>query len=244
MKPWEPYITTRAVQPVVSGFEMLGYRAEEILAAGNISRAALEDADGRVPHQAMMAVWEQGLALTKDPFLGIHLAEAAPVQSFGVHTYALLSSPTLREAYRRACRYQRLIHEITDLHFIEEETEGILQHALPGGRPVSRHPAEFLATLWVRFGRLIAGDTFVPSQVCFAHPTPAETGEYERLFQAPVHFSSGRTAMHMSNDYLDIPNATADAGLTGVLDDYAERLLTQLPRQATMSERRAFWFLA
>lgn len=51
--------------------------------------------------------------VTRDDHLGIHLAEAVPIQSFEVHSYALLSSSTLREAYRRACRYQCLIHEAT-----------------------------------------------------------------------------------------------------------------------------------
>lgn len=46
----------------------------------------------------------------QDNFLGMHLATAAPIESFEVHAYALLSSPNLREAYRRACRYQQLIH--------------------------------------------------------------------------------------------------------------------------------------
>ena len=67
---------------------------------------------------------------------------------------------------------QRLIHEVTDLTLEENADEGILRHALPDGRSVPRHPAEFLATLWIRFGRLITGDNWAPSLVCFAHEKP------------------------------------------------------------------------
>jgi hypothetical protein len=122
-----PLVSIRAVQPVVAALEALGYRTEQIFARAGLSKGVLDDADGGIPHTAMMAFWQEALAATGDEHLGLHLAEAAPVEAFGVHAYALLSSPTLREAYRRAFRYQRLIHEATDLTFDEAASEGVLQ---------------------------------------------------------------------------------------------------------------------
>ena len=174
MKTLEPHITVRAVQPVVAGLEALGHDVDEILARAPIRRKDLENADGRIPHRTMMEMWRSAIELTGDDNLGIHVALAAPVASFAVHAYALLSSPTLREAYRRGCRYQRLIHESTNLEFDEGQYEGVLRHSLPGGRAVPRHPAEFLATVWVRFGRLVTGGDWVPNAVCFAHTEPAD----------------------------------------------------------------------
>jgi AraC-like DNA-binding protein len=234
---WEPFITVRAVQPVVAAIESLGYDADKMLAICGIARPILDDADGRIPHRAMMQFWQEALTITADDHLGIHLAEAAPIDALGVHAYAALSSPTLSEAYRRACRYQRLIHEATDLQYDEEGDEGVLHHALPGGRSVPRHPAEFLVTLWVRLGRLVTGDDWSPLLVCFAHDAPPDTAEYERVFHAPIQFASGRTAIHVDNQILAAPNRRADLGLIRVLDDYAERLLEQMPRDATLSER-------
>jgi lambda repressor-like predicted transcriptional regulator len=147
MRNLEPHITVRAVQPIIAALEALGHQVDGILAEAKISRATLQNADGRVPHSAMMLFWERARMITGDNHLGIHLAEAAPIQSFKVHSYAMLSSSTLCEAYRRACRYQRLIHEATDLIFEEGNNEGVLRHALPGERPVPRHPAEALAPI-------------------------------------------------------------------------------------------------
>lgn len=237
MTAWEPFLTVRALQPVVSALEACGHPADAILRAAKIERHVLDDAEATVPQRAMGALWEHARALTGDDHLGIHLAEAAPVRSFEVHAYAMLSSPTLRDAYQRACRYQRLIHEVTDLTLEEGKQEGVLRHALPGGRPVSRHPAEFLATLWVRLGRLVTGDDWVPAQVVFAHAAPSETTEHARVFRAPLRFASGRTALHVPNQILDAPNPRADAGLVGVLDRYAATLLEHLPRRATLSDR-------
>ena len=89
-----------------------------MLSAAGIPASILGDPNARVPQPAMTALWRHALETTGDEYLGIHLAEAAPLRSFEVHGHAMLSSPTLRDAYRRACRYQRLIHEVTDLSLI------------------------------------------------------------------------------------------------------------------------------
>lgn len=226
----EPNITVRAVVPIVRGLEALGHPAAEFLAAASIPSDVLDDTDGRIPHSRMMRLWEEAAAATGDAHLGIHVAEAAPLESFEVHAYAVLSSPRLRDAFRRACRYQRLIHEATDLVFDEGKDEGVLRHALPDGRAVPRHPAEALATLWARFGRLVAGEAWRARLVRFAHRAPADTHEHERVFGAPVEFATGVTAMHVANAVLDAPNHRADAGLAAVLDRYAGGLLEAAPQ--------------
>lgn len=239
-KPSEEHPTwlhARAVRPVVDALKALGYDTEALLQRCNIASTMLQAVDGKIPHRAMMHLWQAAQAATADDQLGLHLAEAAPIDAFGIHTYALLASPTLREAYRRACRYQRLIHTGTELVFHEEATAGILQHLLPGGASAPRQPAEFLVTLWVRFGRLLLGNDFTPTLVCFAHPAPQDTREHVRIFQISIQFRSGRTAIYVPNPLLDRPNQKADIGLTRLLDEYALRLLADAPTATTFSAR-------
>jgi len=235
MKPLEPRITVRAVQPVVAGLEALGQDVDAILARAPIRRDELQNADGRIPHGTMMEMWRSAVELTGDDNLGLHVAIAAPLASFTVHAYALLSSPNLREAYRRGCRYQRLIHEATNLEFTEGPREGVLRHSLPGGRTVPRHPAEFLATVWLRFGRLITGSDWAPNAVYFAHVEPGDTSEHARFFDAPIRFASGRTAVHVPNSILDAENPRRDEGLLAVLDEYAASLLAVAPESPSVA---------
>lgn len=237
MKNSEPHLTVRAALPVVAAFEALGHDADAVLQEAEIARSVLQDPEGRVPHSSMMKFWQCASELTGDDALGIHLAEAAPIKSFEVHAYALLASASLREAYRRACRYQRLIHEATDLSLVEGKGEAVLRHALPGGRSAPRQPAEFLATLWVRVGRMVSGVDWNPNLVCFAHEEPHDTSEHARVFRAPLRFASGVTAMHVADSVLDAPNPNADANLARLLDRYAEGLLQQAPRFTNFSER-------
>ena len=237
MATWEPQITARAIQPVVAGLAALGHPASAILREAGLTHNALEDVDARFPRAAMRRLWESALAETDDDCLGIHVAEAAPVDAFEVHAYAVLASPTLREGYRRVCRYQRLVHEVNHLDFDETAEEAVLRHALPGGRPAARHPAEFLATTWVRFGRMVAGDDWSPICVDFAHVPPADVTEHARVFRAPVQFAAARTAIHVAHDALDAPNPRADEALSRLFGRYADSLLARVPRHATLSDR-------
>jgi AraC-like DNA-binding protein len=237
MAHWEPQVTGRAIQPLVAGLEALGHAAPAILHDAGLARPALDDPDARFPRVALRRLWESALAATGDEALGLHLAEAAPVAAFEVHAHLLLASPTPREAYRRACRYQRLVHEVNHLRFEEAADEAVVSHALPGGRPASRHPAEFLAATWLRFGRLVARNEWSPNRVCFAHPRPADTAEHARIFRAPVQFAAGRTALHVPSHVLDAANPRADDSLARVLGRYAEGLLERVPQRGTLSDR-------
>lgn len=240
---WEPSVSVLAMRPVAAALRVLGYAVNPILKASGLTPEILKDIDGRIPHRTMMQFWNEALTVTADDYLGIHLAEAAPVDSLGIHAYATMASPTLREAYRRACRYQRLIHEVTDLVLDEGEEGGILHHALPGGLPVPRHPAEFLVTLWVRLGRMVLDVDWLPSMVCFAHEAPSNTSNHERFFCSAIQFSSGRTALHIPRHLLDATNSSANIGLVHMLDEYAERLMDQMPSAATLSERVRYLLL-
>lgn len=232
------HLTVRALQPLVAGLAALGTAPPPILRAAGIQPGILDDPDASIPSKDVGAFWRLALEATGDEMLGLHVAQAAPVETFDVHAYALLSSRTLREAYRRASRYQRLIHETTRLDFDEGPEHGTLVHALPGGRPVARHPAEFLATAWVRVGRLVLDREWLPEAVYFAHEAPPDTSEHERFFGAPVRFGAGRTALQVANETLDRVSAAPDDRLTAILDRHVGALLASRPSpRRSLSDR-------
>lgn len=237
------HLSVRALRPVAAGLEVLGHPVERFLEDAGIPASMLEDPDRRLPGGAMAALWKCAREFTADDRLGIHTAMAAPVESFGVHAYAALSSSTLRDAYHRTCRYQRLIHEVTELTFEDEPEEGVLRHNLPGGHSVARQPAEFLVTSWLRFGRLVTGLDWVPDLVCFEHERPVDATEHERLFGSRLQFQSGRTAMHIPGAVLDQVNPKADATLLRLLDSHADTLLERQPALGTVSGQIRGWLM-
>jgi AraC-like DNA-binding protein len=214
-----------------------------LLDAAGVSRAALVEPERYLPGGTMQAVWARALEMTRDDCLGLHLAMAAPVDAFDLHAYAMLSSPTLRDAFARACRYQRLINEGTTLTLREGPNDGTLQHALANGAAVARQPAEFLAATWVRIGRLVTGTEWLPSGVFFAHERPRDTSEHASIFGIAPHFSAARTALQLTTETLSLTNGRADATLAGLLDRYAVSLLDQHPVVRTITGQVHAWLV-
>ena len=233
----EPYLTSRAVRPLASGLEVLGHDPAPLLASAGIDGATLRDPDARVPWSAVLTLIAHAVDVTGDANLGLHIAERAEPGSLDVHFYAMLSSPTLGEAYERLCRYQRLIHETTRVELNVEGERATLRHVMPGGMAAPRQSAEFLVATWVRGGRLATGTDWAPAEVRFGHPAPPDPSHHHRFFGTPVIFGTGENALVLPAALLDAPCLRADKALLAVLDRYAGDRIERAPRTTSFADR-------
>lgn len=233
----EPFLTVRAVQPLVSGLTAMGHNPGPLLALAGLDEAALHDPDARVPARAVVSFIAQAVEATRDADLGLHLAQFADVGSADVHFYAIVSSPTLGAAYERVCRYQRLIHETNRVELDVQGDHAWLRHRRPGGLVAPRHTAEFLLAIWVRVGRLATETDWAPLEVRFAHAAPEDVREHARFFRAPVHFACGENALLLPRSLLEVPCGRADPALLAVLDRYAADRLARSPRPNSLADR-------
>jgi len=217
----EPTLTARAFLPLLSGLRQLGHDPAPLLAAVGVAPAMLEEPDRRIPMSAGSGLLARASVTTGDDCIGLHLAEHADLRTVDVHFYAMAASATLRSAYERLSRYQRLIHETTRIELSDTSDGLTLRHVLPGGFAAPRQTAEFLIAAWVRTGRLITGTDWSPLEIRFAHQEPESTGEHERFFRAPLRFSAGENAVVVAHSILSLPCSGADAVLASFLDRYA-----------------------
>lgn len=233
----EPYLTVRAIRPLVSGLRILGYQPESIFASLGITTAILDEPDAHIPMSVGVGLLTHAVEVTGDQDIGLHLAEHADLGTCDVHFYAMLSSPTLAAAYERLCRYQRLIHETTQVTLDVEGDHATLRHRMPGGIGVPRQSAEFIVAAWVRSGRVVTGNDWVPLQVRFAHPKPEDAREHTRFFRAPVYFATGENAVVLHHTLLELDCIKADPSLVAMLDRYAADRLVLAPRSASFVDR-------
>ena len=229
----EPHLAARAVRPLLSGLRALGHDPAPLLALVELDESALAEPDSPIPMRTVIALLNHASERTGDPDLSLHLAEHAELGSFDLHVYAILSSPTLRAGYERLVRYQRLIHETSQVELAVAGKQATLRHRLPGGLAVPRQSAEFIIACWVRAGRAAIGQDFAPVEVRFAHPAPPVVTSHARFFRAPVRFASGENSIVMSDALLDTPCVRADPALLSVLDRHALDRLAAAPAPAT-----------
>ena len=221
----EVALTARAFLPLLSGLRRLGHDPAPLLAAVGVDAKVLEDPDARIPMSAGAGLLARAEAVTGDDCIGLHLAEHADLRTVDVHFYAMASSETLRDAFSRLSRYQRLIHETSRIELSTTSGGMALRHVLPGGFAAPRQAAEFLLAAWVRTGRLVTGANWDPVDVRFAHAEPASAHELRRFFQAPIRFSAGENAMTVSEASLSLHCVGADPSLALLMDRYASEHL-------------------
>jgi AraC-like DNA-binding protein len=217
----EATLTARAFLPLLSGLRQLGHDPEPLLAGLGLTPTALEDPDARIPMSVGSGLLARAAASTGDDCIGLHLAEHADLRTVDVHFYAMAASDTLREAFERLSRYQRLIHETSRIEWSANAGGMAVRHVLPGGFAAPRQSAEFLLAAWVRTGRLVTGVSWSPMDVRFAHAAPAVVHEHRRFFNAPIRFSAGENALTVSDATLSLPCVAADPSLASLMDRYA-----------------------
>ena len=235
MRDREPRLTVRALRPLISGLMTLGYDSIPFLHARGIDSKLL-DPDATVPMSACVGLLADGVRATGDDNLGLHVAEHAELGSFDVHFYAMVSSPTLGAAFERVCRYQRLIHETSQVRLEKSGDRALLSHRLPGGIAAPRQTAELLLAAWVRAGRVATRTRWSPAEVRFAHRAPRDSRDHERFFGAPLRFATGENALVLPAALLDLPCRRTDPSLLSLLDRYAADRLG-VRQAATFADR-------
>lgn len=218
--------------------ESCGHAPDDVL---GVSRPAI-DPDGK--DRIDVAQWEQmlerAMAYLNDPLLGLKLGATVRARHLGVVGHLLLASENFGVALTRLEQYQRLIFDAI---------------------PMTRHEtAEAIEMVWdisefrtgilvgetgfaamVQFCRSLMEGRADPHSVDFAHPPPDDIRPYEDFFRCPVRFMCPAPVIRVGYDLLDRPLRKTDPALEAVLEQHAQRLLAQLPRQEAivMQVRRA-----
>jgi AraC-like DNA-binding protein len=200
-----------------------GLPTDALLAAAKISRATLDDADGRLSPAALIAFWEAAYHRLSEPALALHVAESLPRGAFRVVEYLASHSATVGEAFAKVARYFAVIDNTT-LLTIEEDTRSV------GFGPVAHDPRvplpaiEFmLAASYLRI-RDMTGVDFAPVRIELAAVETAYVPEIERVFRCPVSWRAAAHRLRFSRATWDTPTARPDPGLSAILEDHARTL--------------------
>ncbi|AKQ63923.1 Transcriptional regulator, AraC family [Myxococcus hansupus] len=228
----------RTVLPAIGRLLALGMDIEPLLKEAGVPRAALEDADARLPHEVALDVWHRAVRLSGDASLGIHAAESVRPGAFDVLDYTLRSSATLGEAWGRLTRYYRLLHDAAQVRLTVSGGLAHLTHALPPSLPpLPRQVAEFILTALMVASRQATGVDLIPSRVSFHHAAPDDVSEHVRVFRCEPRFEQPHNGVSVAQAVLETPLLKADSGLSTVLERHTRELLARLPEVQGLVER-------
>lgn len=189
--------------------------------------AGLDDPDVRVSERAAQEAWRLASSLTRDPALGVHLAESLPRGALDLVEYAFRSSASLGVGLERLARYGRVLSDRVAARTEDNGTDLLMVVRDTGSSPLHPARAEFALAVAVRLARDGTGSELTPVQVCFAHSAPADVAEHLRFFRVPVRFESGANTMILSRTDADRPLRGADAALSAIVRRRLEKALAE-----------------
>ncbi|MBI3677184.1 MAG: AraC family transcriptional regulator ligand-binding domain-containing protein [Proteobacteria bacterium] len=210
-----------------------------LLARASLKESDLAEPDARVALPRYVALIKAGIALLDDPALALKFGENVRMQDISIVGLICEAAETTAEVGRQLNRYSRLMVDGADTSPPDiirtvRDAEGPWMEITSGfynGNPLLIE-AEFARIVWnarVMFaGNLEFEAMQFPRAVRFAHAEPSYRAEYERVFRAPVVFSSGRNALLLDERFGTLRQPPTNRYVFGVLSKRAEALLKEL----------------
>lgn len=206
----------------------------------------LQDQDNRIPFAKYVLLMRAGKEFANDPALALHFGEAFDMAELSIVGLIGQACETAAEGFAQIDRYHRLVADI-DLDDGAGGKRLVLSRA--GGDlwliDTRKNPNEFPELTESSFARMVCSARRVPGGMQFVrevhvtHAAPSYRAEYDRIFQIPVVFESGRNALLMNGDSLltfKNPSPT-NKYVFGVLSERADALLKELESSKTARGR-------
>jgi AraC-like DNA-binding protein len=196
---------------------------------------ALADPATRVPLQVCEALVARGLALTKEPSLGVHMGMAMRVSSHGFLGFAAMTANTVREALELAARF---VSTRTSALGIALHVEGELASvAIEERTPLPGALREVLVLalvigLW-QLGNQLTGKQLDGFGEC-AIPRPAFP-----IPDARLRFDRPANRLVFPSSALELPLVTADAAAKRLASAQLERELASVEEGDLVGRVRA-----
>jgi AraC-like DNA-binding protein len=220
----------------------MGAPGFEIAMSAGISTAELADRDGRLPLEKLFEVFNEIERRTGDQAFGLHFAEAIFAVPDHPLLFAVQSSPTLGEAFRRAARYTRIIIDAAEIEINTASELVHLRFRVDHEGPSHPIGAQAALALLCLLGRQSLGARFQVTHVRFSRAAPDDRAlkEYARIFDTQVTFGELVDELVAPRAVLAEPLPKADAALCTQLDRYLD---AQLERTKPADLRARAWRL-
>ncbi|XGV97784.1 MAG: AraC family transcriptional regulator [Leptolyngbya sp. BL-A-14] len=231
-------VSVKLIQGILKAAALYGLNVENIMAAADMAPEVLDDVEARVSHELYRNLWQTIASQSRDPFVGLHLAEFIRPATLDVLGYMICYSANLAEAIERVAQYSRLMHSGCVIRFTVQEQVARLTMSFRAEYSAIHQVYE----QWVLAGmtllyRRSTGVDIVPLKVGFQHSEPIDRSPYQALFQSPLEFGQPEKVLELDAALLELPLLSADPTLSAILDKCAEKAMAALPNSDSLADQ-------
>ncbi|MEN5152529.1 AraC family transcriptional regulator [Pseudomonas orientalis] len=224
---------------IVKALEMDGLDCRALFKQLGLDYADLSNPDARFAQDAMTRLWQRAVELSGNPAIGLNMGKVARPASFHVAGYALMSSNTLADGFRRLVRYQRIIAESADLSFrLLPEGYALILTVHGDHLPPTRQSAEASLASALALCGWLTGRTLQPHKVMLQGDQPVDLAPYKEVFHAPLEFNAPYDALIFEQADMDAPLPTANEAMAQLHDRFAGEYLARFSESRVTHKAR------
>lgn len=209
----------------------MGIPLERILKGTNLSDEWLKDTGALITPSQYLSIVTNALEESGDPALGLHVGPRQQLGELGFWGYAIISSPTLREANQVALQFWELNGSLVTLDFREEPGYAVwrILPAFPmkDGR-LWIFAVEELLTTFQTAASFLTNHEFRYARIDLSYPDPGYGELYRELFECPVYFGSGEDIFRAAVEDTDRPTFTGHPRMALVCREQCRELQARL----------------
>jgi AraC-like DNA-binding protein len=215
-----------------------GHDPEALCRDVGLSYRLLVERQDRFPLPLVYALCMRALEVSGDENFGLHLAEdVEDARNYDIGVLVMMASATLGEALDRFERNKRYWGD-GDRMTLRKVTGGLaLRSLMPGPSDAfSRHSHECALAEVVLGAKALCGQPVLPRVVRFAHASPKDVSEHQRIFGCPVEFAADVDELVFDDAVLTTPMRHANEAFLAVFEQQLEDALSRLPKAARTSD--------
>lgn len=181
-----------------------GIAPAQVLRSNDLPASLLLDPGAWVERTVCFRLLADIARRTRDPYLGLHIAEVQRLQDYGAWGEGVLRAPTLRRALEFAAERIGLIRTGLTIQVRVDGEQARLSARFSGvSDTAALHPSLACLTTLYRIVRLAAGAELVEARLCLARRRA--TDEAERVLGPRLAFGADRNELVFDRQALDLP---------------------------------------
>lgn len=225
-----------------------GISLREAAAAIGVPESRLHSTYSVLPFDIYNELFEWSAGKLGEACLGINIGATMPLQQLGTLGYLVLNNATLQGFCETLEKYLPIFQRNALIRtHIKGDTGEIHYHILkPTGRP-PRQDVELTFAVIAKFFKTQIGDDWSPTETLLEHgsieqePFFQRNAEwnselYRRYLGANIYFDRPHNVMRFDADVLQVPIASGDTRLLGILRHLADIILQEIPEEKNIVE--------
>lgn len=170
--------------------------------------------------------------------LPLRIGASMKSDEYGAFGLAWKSAPNLRGSYVRSERYGHVLGS-AETYTLRKSEDGWffnLEKAGDGRLGMLLSNEASMSAVDV-ISKEASSSEFKPLAVYFKHASRGDTGVYESHFGCPVQFESGRDALLVSEESMDVPNKLGDETIAKFFDRHLEKELAAITHDSGLENQ-------